>query len=156
MIYTVGYQGMRGPEQLRALANKLGVTKLIDCRSVPRSRKRGFGGDQLAAMFGRTRFVAGGHMLGGRDGGPTEAGFKYLRSIEDGGHVSLLMCAEHAPGDCHRHSTIALPMWRRFNIRVYHVCDEEVILASELERSRVEGDDYEYVPLSEAVQTKLW
>ena len=50
---------------------------------------------------------------------------------------------EHAPGDCHRHMTIALPL-AEMGVTVRHVFDDEVVEAAELQRSIDAGDDGEY------------
>jgi hypothetical protein len=44
------------------------------------------------------------------------------------------MCLEESPGECHRHSLIALPLAKR-GIDVNHIFQEEMVTAKELERS---------------------
>lgn len=157
MIYTVGYQRMSGPEVLVKLAEELGVDTVLDCRSVPRSRKRGFGGDRLAAVFKSVRgirFVAAGADLGGRPG-PTQRGLNRLeQTVQDEGRVVLLLCAEAAPGDCHRHHTIGLPLAKK-GIKVRHVFENELIEPVELQRSIDRNCEYEFEPLREVETPKL-
>lgn len=142
MIFTVGYQRL-SPDALAELARQLDAT-VVDVRSVPTSRKRGFGRHQLASLLG-ARYVWRGDMLGGRapERPRWAEGLEWLRAQP--GNL-LLLCLEEAPADCHRHE-IALAL----GAPVAHVYQVEVIEAAELERSCREGTDYECELLDDIV-----
>ena len=127
MIYTVGYQ-QHTPESMRNLLDSLQVELLIDVRSSPNSRKRGFSRKALQVYFG-ARYEWRGDRLGGRGKGPTVDGLDELAKEK---HTVALMCMEDAPGDCHRHYQIGLPLARR-GIEVRHVCGNEVTEPVELQ-----------------------
>lgn len=95
MIYTIGYQRL-SPPRLAAIVAGLGAV-LIDVRYKPVSRKPGFGGNQLAALLG-DRYQQRGDRLGGF-GRTSSAGIEELRR-DQADKTLLLMCQEHAPGDC--------------------------------------------------------
>src|SRR4051812_40806052 len=108
MIYTIGYAGMN-VERLAEILTTLKVTRLYDCRSIANSRHRGFGGRQLAARFPGLYVWMGVH-LGGRGSGPTQEGIELLAHPHGRTQITMLMCMEEAPGDCHRHRTVAVPL----------------------------------------------
>ena len=129
MIYTIGYQNLT-PPQLRNLMDSLRVDLLIDVRSVPRSRKRGFSQTSLLALFG-TRYEWRGDRLGGRSPGVTKAGLDELASDK---RNLMLLCLEHLPGDCHRHHAIAVPLDKR-GVACLHVVDNEAVPTYEVTRA---------------------
>ena len=102
-IYSWGYDNST-PDRLEELAETL-AARVIDVRSVPNSRRPGFGRRQLEALLG-VRYVWKGETLGGRAPGVTPQGLAYLRSLPPEENV-ILLCKEAAPGDCHRHFAIA-------------------------------------------------
>jgi uncharacterized protein (DUF488 family) len=129
MIYTIGYQRIT-PDYLANLMDSLRVDALIDVRSVPQSRKKGFSRKALASRFG-ARYEWRGDTLGGRGDGPT------LRGITDLANEKrnvMLMCMEHLPGECHRYHAIAVPLKVR-GVDIWHVLDDEVIETSEVMRA---------------------
>jgi uncharacterized protein (DUF488 family) len=146
MLYTVGYQH-HTPETLRNLLDSLQVDLLVDVRSSPRSRKRGFGRAKLEGYFGK-RYQWRGDRLGGRGAGPTKAGLDELARDR---RTLMLMCMEEAPGDCHRHGSIAVRLLPRLD--VCHVFRDQVIRASSLEaciegrRAGNKDAEYEYTDL---------
>lgn len=169
MIYTIGYEALT-PEVLRDTAIGLAAT-VIDVRSRPTTRRRGFGRRQLEALLG-TRYQWHGDALGGfalKEGieylpypkksgikgasGTTMEGINFLRSFP--GNV-LLLCVEEAPGECHRHIVIC----EQFFPRARHIYRDEVVTACELEqainwdRQHPNGPfaEYEYLPLGELVR----
>lgn len=134
-IYTIGYQRLT-PRALERIADALGIELVIDVRSVPSSRKPGFSRGALSALLG-DRYEWRGDTLGGRPG-PTAAG---LTALAREPRRVLLLCLEEAPGDCHRHRTIAVPLAKR-RIAVTHIFRDELIAASELQRAIDDGDEY--------------
>ena len=138
MIYSIGYAALT-PERLDAIASHFQAV-VVDVRSIPTSRHRGFGGRQLAALLGPGRYVWKGDVLGGRPPGVLPEGLAFLRALEPDQNV-LLLCMEEAPGDCHRHRAIALALLPE--IDVVHICQDELVDASELQRAIEEDDEYD-------------
>lgn len=147
MIYTIGYQNLT-PSRLQEIVTGLDAV-LFDVRHVPRSRKAGFGGNQLQALLGE-RYVAQGEQLGGR-GHVTKSGLcdvvQYQADFPGTGrarygspkHV-ILMCLEEAPGDCHRHSDICSAHFPD----AIHIYQDELFTARALDTALQAGDDVEY------------
>jgi uncharacterized protein (DUF488 family) len=155
MIYTLGYDHMT-PQVLVAVLDALGIEKLIDVRSVPQSRRPGFGQLQLRALLNE-RYDWKGNTLGGRGGGANRAGFEYLASVPKRRRVCL-MCKEEAPGDCHRHFSIATGLLAHYNIECVHIFRNELILASQLQGALNRGDhtyEYEDAPWAPALAPGL-
>ena len=145
-LWSVGYADLT-PGALDDLARALSAL-VVDCRSVPWSRKPGFRQADLARQFG-DRYCWRGLDLGGRGPGPTPGGLLWLMEKAQAGRRVLLLCLEAAPGDCHRHRAIALRLLPA--IDVAHVYGDEVIFASELERAILAHDDYTFTPLDDAL-----
>ncbi len=144
MIYTVGYAKLDHP-RLRRLLRALRAQHLVDVRSIPTSRRPGFGRHQLAAAF--PEYTWQGQWLGGiKPGKPgtTPEGLHWLSSQIDCN--PLIMCLEEPPADCHRHALIARPLLKR-GIDCIHVYQNELIEASELQRSLDDDDEYDYTEL---------
>jgi hypothetical protein len=136
MIYTIGYERL-SVDFLGRLLTALDAT-LIDCRSVPWSRKSGWTGAALAARFG-ARYEQRGRELGGKSPSHTTRD-GIARLIRDGQRRNLmLMCMEEAPGDCHRHHAICGPHMPD----AIHVFGDELVEARELQRAIDEDDGYE-------------
>ena len=129
MIYTIGYQQLTS-DRLAELMRDLRIDLLVDVRSVPQSRKKGFSRKALTARFGRF-YEWRGDVLGGRGKGPTETG---LAALAKEPRTVLLMCMEHLPGDCHRFHSIAVPLFDR-GIECRHIVDAEVVPTSEVMRA---------------------
>ena len=148
-IYTIGYDGMRVPELIRVL-KALSVPTLIDCRSSPNSRRPGFSRGPLerALTLERIAYTGMGHLLGGRNGGPTPHGLQWLRDTTKAAEPVMLLCKEESPGDCHRHHAIAVPMYERFGIDCLHVFRSQIVKASELQHCLLldhqHGGDHAY------------
>jgi len=134
VIYTIGYAKLT-PGALQRLTRKLNAW-LVDVRRYPRSRKPGFNHKQLEALLGHA-YHWKGDVLGGF-GCTTPAGLDWLEQMHIG-KTLLLMCVEHAPGDCHRHQTICGPHFPR----AVHIFEDELITAAALQRA--EDDDTDYV-----------
>lgn len=140
MIYSLGYQHLSA-DDIDAVLEIIGADLLVDVRSVPSSRKRGFSRAALSERLG-DRYAWRGDSLGGKGRGPTEEGLRWLAEAAEGRTIAL-MCLEEAPGDCHRHGSIALPLLER-GIDVRHVYLDVVVSASELDRSIQEQSDYAF------------
>lgn len=138
MIYTVGYAGL-APEELLALSVRLDAP-IVDVRRSPKSRMRGFGANQIRTLLG-SRYVWAGENLGG--GQVNERGLDFVRGLQSG----ILMCLEAAPGDCHRHHDIALPLARE-GFAITHVYGHELVCPVELQRAIDADDDYAFTLLS--------
>src|ERR1039458_5678638 len=140
MIYTIGYDHMTTMDLLAAMA-ALQVERLIDVRSIPHSRMRGWGNHQVRVALGPKYHWAGAG-LGGRGDGPTTAAVEALSKTPYATRV-MLMCKEEAPGDCHRHHGIAVPLYQIHGVDCVHVFQDHLILASELQASFDQHRDYE-------------
>lgn len=145
-IYSVGYQKLT-PAGLAELVRGLGAV-LIDVRSHPAGRvRRGFGKSDLQALLGPL-YEWHGKALGGKGKGVTAAGLDMLAADP---RRLLLMCMEHAPGECHRHHTIAVPLLAR-GVVVRHVYEDQVVAADELQRAIDRDDDYEFTSLADLLE----
>lgn len=140
-LYTIGYQAL-APERLRAIAHGLDAI-VIDCRLYPVSRINGYHKSHLQALLG-ARYEARGQQLGGIRHGTSHtsaAGIAGIRADLAAGRNLILMCMEHAPGDCHRHQLIAAPHFPD----ALHIYEDELIRADELQRALSHPDpDEEY------------
>ena len=110
-IYTIGYARLGPPTRLRRIVRHLNA-KLIDCRSSPRSRIKGYGGRQLAELLGDAYDYAG-DQLGGR-GPVTAEGLALLEPYHRARtRHCIAMCLEDMPADCHRFHAITEPHFPR-------------------------------------------
>lgn len=153
MLFSIGYETLT-PARLVEVAILLNVT-VVDCRSHLGRTKAGFGRASLIERLG-DRYDYQGSVLGGRGEGVQESGLQWLRAEHARGQRLMLMCQESAPGDCHRHRSIAVPLLAS-KIDVLHVFHDietgvdQVFHASALERAILEGDDgeYDFITLTE-------
>lgn len=146
MLYTIGYQRLT-PAGLLDVVSGLEIGAVLDVRSVPSSRRPGFSSKALQALLG-ARYQAWGASLGGKGKGPTMAGLRALAETQEEGPDEapnlLLLCLEEAPGECHRHHRIAVPLARDFGVDVTHVYRDELVIASDLQTSMdAGGAEYE-------------
>lgn len=144
MIYSIGYEYL-APADLAAIAVKLNA-RVIDVRSRPSGRvKRGFARKDLQHLIeqGGGSYDWRGFELGGRGLGVLARGLDYLAArADDSGMLErnlLLLCQESAPGDCHRHHAIAMPLAAR-GVTVVHIYEDEVFTATALQRA-LDDDD---------------
>lgn len=145
-IHTIGYQRLT-PAALLYVAVALDAT-VVDCRARPFSRKPGFGKNQIRELLG-ARYEWKGEILGG-DGArglvlgglPLPDGIDYLEREHAAGRRMLLLCLEEAPGECHRHASIAVPLAAR-GVEVLHIYREELVSARALQES-LESPDADY------------
>jgi uncharacterized protein (DUF488 family) len=148
MIFSIGYQRIT-PAYLDGLLRSLGA-QLVDVRGGKGRSKAGFGCRQLETLLGPGRYQWRGDCLGNRGTNHvTENGLNWLRDASEvQGRTLMLMCMEEAPGDCHRHFQVAMGLLERGWGDVRHIYQDEVVSASELERSIREKRDYCFLPLS--------
>ncbi|MEM7226629.1 MAG: DUF488 domain-containing protein [Pseudomonadota bacterium] len=142
VLYTIGYERI-APEQLLATLLAAGVTRLIDVREVPISRRKGFAKTALASALA-ARGIDYVHLRGlgtpkpGREAAKAgdRAGFleifaRHMESPEaqsdlarveayarDGG--ACLFCLEREPERCHR-SQVAAALTARLALSVEHL-----------------------------------
>lgn len=139
MIYTVGHGGHKSAASLIQVIDDLGIKTLIDVRSQPRSRWQPWANRAALSQALGARYEWRGDVLGGLGAGVDPLAVDALRGLS--GNVAL-MCAEKAPGDCHRHHAIGLPL-ARVGVDVMHVFERELIEATELQAAIDEGRDYD-------------
>ena len=146
-IYSIGYQKLPTPEYLDALTECLSAT-LIDVRSKPVSRKKGFSRSKLETLLG-DRYLWLGDQLGGMAPGVTAIG---LQMLADFPRPAVLMCMEEAPGACHRHIHISTQLFRH-GIDVAHIYRDVVIRASYLQGGiDRDSDDYAFNYLEQVIE----
>jgi len=168
MIYTIGH-GNRTLEELIALLHRFGISRLVDVRAFPGSRRHPhFGRSELERSLPQAgiEYVWEGQALGGRrkpradsphvalrnasfrayaDHMETIAfaeGVEGLRSQAAGESVAI-MCAERLPWQCHRYMISDYLVAQGVEVR--HVIDEHApkphVLRAE---ARVAGDRLVY------------
>lgn len=143
MIASIGYELLSQPEFVRAVS---GADCVIDVRSRPSGRvKRGFSKPDLSALCGE-RYLWAGDRLGGF-GRIADDAIRWLLDFQRARRV-VLVCKEFAPGDCHRHQAIANRLAARGEL-VRHVCEDEMVLSNELQRSIDDDGDYDFYPSSD-------
>ena len=133
MVYTVGYQSLN-QHDLARLVEIVGADRLIDVRSVPHSRKPGFSRKALSARFG-SRYVWKGDVLGGRSR-IHEPALEWLREQEG---VSLLLCMERHPCDCHRYYEIGLRL-QALGVEVLHFFEGRAVNTTKMKEICDERD----------------
>lgn len=168
MIYTIGYEHL-APADLAAIATKLNA-RVIDVRSRPSGRvKRGFSRLDLQRFLEAQggSYDWRGFELGGRGLGVLASGLDYLAArADDSGMLErnlLLLCQESAPGDCHRHHRIALPLAARGVpvVHLYNVLDRdesEAFTATALQRALDDADPdaaYDCVTVAELLAGEM-
>lgn len=131
-IYSIGYQGIT-PQRLQAIAEGLDAV-VFDVRSSPRSRKKGFGGNQLRELLG-ARYEQHKEL-----GGWEEIAEQALVDLALEERNVILMCQEEAPGECHRFHKIAVPLLQATGLDVVHIYQDELIDTSDL-LAAIEADE---------------
>ncbi len=109
-IYTVGYEGKTAEEFIKLLLDK-DVTHLIDVRSISKSAKDGFSGEELKdSLFGKSIMYVHMPGLGGMVDGDYRnlmerkewmKAFSELKALAEKG-PTVIMCLEKDPAKCHR------------------------------------------------------
>ncbi len=147
VIFTIGYAALPSPAALDGLVGPNRLT-LVDVRGVPRSRKPGWHGAALRGRFGHSYIQKGKVLAGPKYGGVTLEGLEWLRKMAPTTvGPMLLLCAEHAPGDCHRHFSIATALLP--DIECYHIFEDHIVTATDLEAALTDGDTDEDEYLAE-------
>lgn len=137
-VYSIGYAQLT-PETLVAHLDLIDGAILLDVRSVaagPRVR-RGFRREELTGLLG-ARYEHRPE-LGGRKA-IAPAAIERLVSEAKAGRRVVLMCQEHAPGECHRHHAIGVPL-AALGVTVWHLFEGEVVSAADLQASFDADDD---------------
>ena len=173
--YFWGYGGSR-PADLLRIVHRLRITHVLDCRRRPRSRVPGWSAGSITAALAvgapGVTYLLRGEDLGGYPPGteipdePPPVSDAALESLHDAacvrGERLLLICAEKAPAECHRHMTIGLPLarkaaadpvWWPVEVEIRHVFEEELIEPMELQASIDEDRDYECETLEDEEYT---
>ncbi|MEF8873478.1 MAG: DUF488 domain-containing protein [Candidatus Thermoplasmatota archaeon] len=108
-VYTIGYEG-KDIDKFLELLEERGVSRLIDVRSSPRSRKEDFNQENLKdELFQKSIMYKHLPELGGlredyeevMEGEDWEDGFEELKKLAKEGKT-VLMCLEEDPMKCHR------------------------------------------------------
>lgn len=143
VIYTIGYELDKTPDSLVARLTAAGVTRLVDIRELPISRRRGFAKTALSAALAEVgiRYEhqrALGNPKPSRDlyrsGRQAEGERQYLAHVRIGAssavdalaesldsEPSCVMCFEHDYRTCHRDIVVAEVARRRPDLRVEHL-----------------------------------
>jgi hypothetical protein len=155
MILTFGYQSST-PASLEMLVRDFDA-RVIDVRTEPRSRIRGFGRRQIERLLGG-RYEWRGDQLGGRYLERDSAGKWVQRTewtvgvpwlVERAQHENLiLLCLETCPGICHRHPLVVQVARQLGPGACFHVYpaegEAEVLDVLDLQRAIEESEDAEY------------
>ena len=119
VIYTIGYQRL-DPLQLIGLLHEHGVSLLLDVRSRPYSRFKGFNKKALAATVEEAGI--GYQWAGERLGGFSEIREAAIAGLAETarGNTVCLMCMEADPDKCHRKTEIARRL-TDYDVSVHHI-----------------------------------
>jgi uncharacterized protein (DUF488 family) len=135
-LFTIGYEG-RSPAELIAALRRARVTRLLDIRQLPLSRRKGFSKTPLrlaleAAGIEYVHVRAAGNPDRHAPGGPMAALAAYRDRLETspqildevlgeiGSHRAALLCVEATHAVCHR-SVLSERLTEHFAIRVTHL-----------------------------------
>ena len=118
-IYTIGYQRLT-PVQLIGLLNEHGVELLIDVRSRPFSRVKGFNKKVVAAALEEAGI--GYQWAGDHLGGFSEIYEQAIAGLAETArrNTVCLMCMEADPDRCHRKTEIARRL-SDYGISAHHI-----------------------------------
>lgn len=133
VVYTIGYDELTA-NRLAQIIKLLGVKILIDVRSkadIAKETPAGMTVDELKAQFGDA-YSWEGKWLGSR-AVITDESIQFLdQFIREQSGPCLLIGREEAPGDCHRHRYLSLPLIAR-GLDPMHIFDDQLVDASELQ-----------------------
>jgi hypothetical protein len=120
MLKTIGYQQFRTNRDLMERLKAEGITHLVDVRSKPWSRKKGFGKKDLmeAARAAGIAYTWRGDTLGGL-AAITENAIKQLFEFQKT-RAACIMCMEADPDKCHRNYEIGARI-RRYGVIPNHL-----------------------------------
>jgi uncharacterized protein (DUF488 family) len=142
-LYTIGYECHQTPASLTTTLNAAGITRLVDVRELPISRRKGFAKTALAAALatagiGYEHERALGNPKPSRDlyrsGRQREGERQYLKHLRNGSadavdalartlgrEATCVMCFEHDHSRCHRALIVDELRERIPNLRVKHL-----------------------------------
>jgi uncharacterized protein (DUF488 family) len=121
VVYTIGYRAYSVSVFLGVL-DRLGVTKLVDVRSIPYGRRTEFDRPNLALLL-RERYIWKGRELGGKSWPDKPVGYaEGLTWLEETSATETLciMCMESEASECHRGFWIGADLELR-GIRIVHL-----------------------------------
>lgn len=120
MLYSIGYQHIKGVDDLVKILHKNKIQDLVDIRSKPYSRKAAFNKNNLNKNLSKAgiRFWWFGDTLGGFSE-IDEADIKKLAFWQQD-KVACLMCMEADPDRCHRKIEIAKRL-KKYGVSVDHI-----------------------------------
>jgi uncharacterized protein (DUF488 family) len=143
LLYTIGYERHRTPDSLTATLKDAGVTRLVDVRELPISRRKGFAKKALAAALaeagiGYEHERALGNPKPSRDmyrsGRQAEGERQYLAHLRNGSSDAVdelaatladeptcVLCFEHDHRECHRALIVAELRERLPDLLVEHL-----------------------------------
>lgn len=143
VLYTIGYERHKTPDSLTARLNGAGVTRLVDVRELPISRRRGFAKKALSAALSEAGISyeherALGNPKQSRDlyrsGQQEEGERQYLAHLRNGSadavdalaakladEPTCVLCFEHDHRACHRNLIVAELRERLPALRVEHL-----------------------------------
>jgi uncharacterized protein (DUF488 family) len=120
MIYSIGYQGIESPHALIQILKAHGITTLVDVRSKPSSRIKGFSKKQLDAIALENDII---YWWAGKSlGGFSEISEAAIRSLAEWqkDKAVCLMCMEADPERCHRGTEIGERL-KRYGVVIEHL-----------------------------------
>jgi uncharacterized protein (DUF488 family) len=129
-LFTIGYEG-RDPAELVAILAGAGITRVIDVRALPLSRRPGFSKtplqDALAAVgidYVHLREAGNPHRksddpLGGYRAYLADSPAVVAAVLDAAeGHKAALLCVEHDPSECHRSILAAAARRKKRGIKI--------------------------------------
>lgn len=139
-MLSIGYETLT-PPRLTNIVTRFDLV-VVDVRSAPSGRvRRGFSRADLQTLFA-DRYVWLGDVLGGRR--PIQpVGLETIRRMDGAPREVLLLCQEHAPWDCHRHTAIATALLPELDVA--HIMDDDVMMASSVQSAIVRAGESESI-----------
>ncbi|MHB8958477.1 MAG: hypothetical protein ACYDAN_02510 [Candidatus Limnocylindrales bacterium] len=130
-LFTLGYAGLRGPDDLRRLLEGTPVSTIVDIRLSRWSRNRAFSGlarQTVEAAGLRYLYVPDLGNLAYRTGGiqiKDVDAIEEVLALVDAGEAVGLMCACRQPQGCHRADVADEAARRRPGLQVVHLVRNE-------------------------------
>ncbi len=131
VLFTLGYAGLRGSDDLRRLVEGTPVTTIVDIRLSPWSGNRAFSArtrqtvEEAGLMYLHLRDLGNlAHRSGGTEIKNIEA-IEDVLALVDAGAAAALMCACRRPQGCHRTHVADEAVRRRPGLRVVHLVPNE-------------------------------
>jgi hypothetical protein len=138
MIYTIGTEKAKGIKALR-LVTLQAIVEALDIQTILDWRKET--GEPLSPDALRDCYDVRYRYVGDRCNADSIklGAMQRLAAMTEN---VLLLFEEPSPGNCKRHEGLAMEMWNRFELPVTHIFCDDLILATELQRSIREDNDY--------------